>query len=76
MPNDQLGSARFSLSPVQGGGPFLVSDEDKGKRLVASRPKMDLAMMVAAPMKGSPQAAIDRRRATIAILERGLQRPR
>jgi hypothetical protein len=47
-------------------------DEGKGKRLVASCPNMHLAMMVAALMNGNPEAAMERRRAIIAMLDRAL----
>ena len=72
MPNDHGGSARFSVSPIQGGGPFHVLDDVKGKRLIASCPSMDLAMTVAALMNGNPEAAMERRRAIISVLDRGL----
>ena len=67
--------ARFSISPLKDGGPWVVVDDTKGKRLIATCPNMDIALMVAALMNGNPTAAIARRRAVIAALDNYTQPP-
>jgi len=64
---DQMGGngrARFSVSQVND-CPWLVVDDNKGGRLVASCPARDIALMVAALMNGNPEAAMERRKSVI-----------
>ena len=60
--------ALFSVMQVKH-GPWVVVDDAKGKRLVASCPNLDAALMVAALMNGNAEAAMERRRAVIAGLD-------
>jgi hypothetical protein len=66
---DPCHGARFSVSQMKD-GPWLVVDDRHGKRLVASCPNMDAALMVAAIMNGNAEAAMERRKAVIAALDR------
>jgi hypothetical protein len=66
MGNDT--GARFTVTQVTD-GPWVVVDDTKGKRLVASCPNKDAAMMIAALMNGNAEAAMARRRAVIAELD-------
>jgi hypothetical protein len=67
--NEASHTARFSISPVKQGGPWVVVDDAKDKRLVATCSSVDIALMLAALMNGNSNAAIERRPAVIAALD-------
>jgi hypothetical protein len=66
--NDTGHGARFSASQVND-GLWVVVDDAKAKRLIASCPNRDAALMIAALMNGNAEAAMIRRRALIAELD-------
>ena len=62
------GSARFSVTEVRG-GPWIVTDQMRANRLVASSPHLDVADMVAAFMNGDTDRAATNLAAALATID-------
>jgi hypothetical protein len=67
--NDDPRNARFSATQVKD-GPWVVVDDANAKRLLASCPNRNAALMIAALMNGNTAAATKRRRVVIDDLDR------